>query len=102
MRRTFSCFLILATMVLAGCSQDIIYREDVKNPRTDWSGDDFVRYNGYDLVAGTMQASAVTYKHPKHDAKLSLVGAVSDGDEVISCLCVHRSELDVSHLSSRT
>ena len=43
MKRTLSLFLVVATLFVAGCAQDIIYREDVASPREGWAGDEFVR-----------------------------------------------------------
>ncbi len=80
MRKAFP--LLLLALVFTGCTlvPDVSYRADVVGEQPGWTGDDFIRYNGYDNVAGTMQVSATDYTTADGKHTITLVGAVHIGD----------------------
>ncbi len=78
MRRSFP---LLAILFLVGCSvPDVRYKEDVPGPHPDPAGDEFVRYDGYADVAGTLETSVTTWKRAAGGPTIRLVGAIHIAD----------------------
>lgn len=73
-------FLVALLVGACGTVPDVRYRVDAPGPHPDPVGDEFVRYDGYEDVAGTLRISETTYARPGTEAKITLVGVVHVGD----------------------
>ncbi|HVY60001.1 MAG TPA: hypothetical protein VHF22_00035 [Planctomycetota bacterium] len=79
---SLSFLAAVALAALPACS--VKYRHEVEKPGTPpkytYSAGGFMRYDGYDDVAGDMEVASREYVNPQSGTRIRLVGAIHIGD----------------------
>lgn len=80
--RCLPLVVALMTTGLAGCT--VKYRHEVETPGTEsrytYGAGGFIRYDGYDEVAGDLQVASVDFKKPGSEIVIRLTGVIHIGD----------------------
>ncbi|GIW71146.1 MAG: hypothetical protein KatS3mg102_0688 [Planctomycetota bacterium] len=83
-RRTIAGLLAVGAMLAALPACQIKYRYEVEPagtaPRYSYAAGGFIRYDGYDDVAGDMEIASVDYRRPGSETVLRLTGVIHIGD----------------------